>query len=293
MGSLTGLDGGYKRSRHKGLGEDDVKSKIFSTVAILAMCSIPVAGEWFNVGGVIITPPSGVSHSLTHASVVRAQGANSDIDTGTTPEDVICIGGLHPGILTAAATTIVSDDVDDDVAGTGADTVVVKGLNANWDLISQTVAMDGTNAVTLDSLYIAIYAMNVKSAGSQDENDGTITCKIGGTSSCTICPEKNRSSMAWYAVPRNHTAYLMKMSFMCGKVRDSTLMFEFRVRPFGGVPEMRKRAITANDGGVIIRDSKLAPVFKEKTVIRIVAAETSANDQTGAAGFELLLMENL
>ena len=43
----------------------------------------------------------------------------------------------------------MSDDANDDVAGTGARTLRIQGLDGSYNLAEETVDMDGTTTVTL------------------------------------------------------------------------------------------------------------------------------------------------
>lgn len=62
---------------------------------------------------------------------ITALGNNPDVDTAG-PEDVWSGGGLYPWMTTATALEIVSDSASDTSAGTGARTVLVNGLDANF-----------------------------------------------------------------------------------------------------------------------------------------------------------------
>ncbi len=108
---------------------------------------------------------------------VHVHGHNTDVDIGS--EDVFPIGGTFTWPTSAAATTIVSDNANDDVAGTGALTVLVEGVDAAFRYMAETAVMTGAVAVTLANNYYRINNMTVMTAGSGAQNAGIITVLHG------------------------------------------------------------------------------------------------------------------
>jgi hypothetical protein len=78
-------------------------------------------------------------------------GFNSDIDNSL--ETIWAEGGLYTYLSSASTLYISSSSTDDDVAGTGARTATVFGLDANYDEVSVTVDLDGQNGVQLGSRF--------------------------------------------------------------------------------------------------------------------------------------------
>ena len=88
-----------------------------------------------------------------HQSVV-VFGYNSDVDTSV--ETVWPYGGLLQFPDTALQMKVSSDNANDTAAGTGARTVYVKGLNADHDVISEIVSLNGQTAVLTTNSYLHI-----------------------------------------------------------------------------------------------------------------------------------------
>ena len=79
---------------------------------------------------------------------VNKFGFNNSVGTGF--ESVTDLGtNFLP--TSAAVISLVSDDANDDDGDTGARTVKVEGLDANYALVDDTVTMNGTSAVTTNS----------------------------------------------------------------------------------------------------------------------------------------------
>ncbi len=137
-------------------------------------------------------------------------GRNSDIDTGSNPEDVWDGGGIWVAPTAARTHDIASDDANDTSAGTGARTVTIFGLDSSWDLQTETVTMNGTSNVATANTYWRIFRMFVASAGSSETNEGTVTAtaQTDATVTAQINPENGQTLMAIYTVPADTTLYL-------------------------------------------------------------------------------------
>ena len=88
--------------------------------------------------------------------------------------------GAYPWIPSARTLEIVSSSANDSAAGTGARKVLVSGLDANFNPISETVTMNGTTAVPLVNTYLRVQQGISISAGSSQINLGTITIRDSG-----------------------------------------------------------------------------------------------------------------
>ena len=113
---------------------------------------------------------------------------------------------------------ISSSSTADDVAGTGARTATVSGLDANYDEVSVTVDLDGQNGVQLGnaSNWIRVNRITVNTAGSGGQNAGVIY--VGDEASpssgvptnkyATVAIGDNQTLMALWTVPRGYTAFV-------------------------------------------------------------------------------------
>ena len=80
-----------------------------------------------------------------------------------------------PAVVGVAST----DNTNDNVAGTGALTVQVSGLDANGDAQTNNVTMTGTTAVNTASTFSAVHQLRVLTTGGNNANTGTIWCGTG------------------------------------------------------------------------------------------------------------------
>jgi len=140
----------------------------------------------------------------------------------TSGDDVWGGGGVYGFYPTSAVTVdIKSSSVSDDgdPVGTGARTVVIYGLDANWDeQTSETITLDGTTEVSIGGTWLRIFRLVVLTAGTNVSNVGNITVQCvgaaGGLADNTIGiylnADDGQTQQTIYTVPNNKTAYFIK-----------------------------------------------------------------------------------
>lgn len=94
---------------------------------------------------------------------VHKFGTNDAVGTTFVP---IARGGLYQTPTAAVALEIVSSSASDTVAGIGARTVKIEGLDAGWNYISQTVNTNGLGAVSVPISLTRGFRMKVEDSGS-------------------------------------------------------------------------------------------------------------------------------
>lgn len=222
-------------------------------------------------------------------------GRNADIDTATDPEDVWSAGGLYAFPTAANATTIVSTSVadDGDPAGTGALTVAVQGLDANWLLVNQTATMNGTAAVTLTTPLIRVFRAFVATAGSGGTNAGVVTVLHGATVLAQIDASAGQTLMAIYTIPADYHYGAMSSwwsAFEYGVSAADTTVAIYQ-RPFGGAWRIVETAGLSETGSTFLQRIFTVPkIFQPKTDILVRVARVSANEVGISAGFDIVLV---
>lgn len=93
-------------------------------------------------------------------------GRNQDVDSSAN-ETVWAAGGLYTFASGAEDLEILSDDANDTAAGTGARTVRIVGLDANYNEFIDTYTLNGTTAVAMNQRqYLRVHRCVVVSAGT-------------------------------------------------------------------------------------------------------------------------------
>lgn len=112
--------------------------------------------------------------NVNGASTVNKFGYNDDVDTGA--EEIIgSFGGTFTIMTSDDTLELVSNDANDNSAGTGARTVFISGVNSAGTTVSETVTMNGVTPATTSNSYAGINRAYVVSSGSNDGNIGRIT----------------------------------------------------------------------------------------------------------------------
>ena len=168
------------------------------------------------------------------------QGYNSEFKFGQnsavgTTEEVIWDGGGNYVFLSSAETMdIVSTDADDSLGGTGAQTMIIYGLNANWIETYQVIVLDGTTIVTTDTAFLRVFRAVILTSGTSspigNANEGTITVTSHTTTTlqAQIGVGNGQTLMCVYTVPAGKTAYITGISFGVGQGKECTFIGKFR-----------------------------------------------------------------
>jgi len=228
---------------------------------------------------------------------VHKFGFNPDIDDSL--ETVWAQGGLYSYLAAATQLSVSSSSTDDTSAGTGARTVTLSGLDANYSEISETVTLNGQTAVTTTNSYLRIFRMVVNSAGSGGENagviyagTGTVTSGVPANKYATIAIGDNQTLMAIWTVPANHTAYLLQTDVTVATTQNNKYCTASLVaRPYGEVFQVKDRFVKAESQTTLTYSLPLE--FEEKTDIEYRAIGDSAGaDIAISAAFEIVYIWN-
>ena len=175
---------------------------------------------------------------------------------------------------------------------TGSDktstTVLVQGLDANYTAISETVALNGTTAVSTTKSYLRINSMSV-SAGQptgiiylKDSTDTTTYAQINATI--------GRTQMAIYTVPAGYTFYLSRVDAYTAVNGSSGDYAQYRnySTTSANVSSASQQAPFVNT----YHAQRVMPrPFSEKTDIQL-QAKTSANTYAVSIAVEGFLVAN-
>ncbi|GAG24946.1 unnamed protein product, partial [marine sediment metagenome] len=109
----------------------------------------------------------------------------------------------------AAGAVLVSTSEQDVVAGTGARSIIIRGLDANWVSATATVVPTGdTPTAATSQTFIRVYEIEVVTAGSGHTNDGDITLSISGTNIIKMFEDHSTSEAGRRTVPAGKVMYL-------------------------------------------------------------------------------------
>jgi len=115
-------------------------------------------------------------------------------------EGLTLSGGAYAYPSSAAPLVLVSDSASD----TSALSVQIQGLDANYNPINETIAMNGTTNVTTTNSFLRINLITT----TNGLNVGNITAKISTTTYAKINAGIGQTQMSIYTVPKGYTFYL-------------------------------------------------------------------------------------
>jgi hypothetical protein len=122
---------------------------------------------------------------------------------------------------TVASTMLVTSSSASDTAVT----ILISGLDANYDVITEAVALDGTTAVDTVNTYWRINSV-VTTAGNAV---GTMYVKnAGGTTYAQVAIGSGRTNMSVYTVPAGYTAYFTQFDAFSSTSVTSGVYATFR-----------------------------------------------------------------
>lgn len=249
-----------------------------------ALCTYQEALEEFSIN-VSLSTVSGMN-------VMDKFGRNPDIDTGTDPEDLWDRGGLWQAPSVACKHDVKSTDSNDNATGTGARTVEVFGLIANYNQQSEIVILDGTNNVPTENLYRIIFRKIVRTAGSSGGNIGTLTAtsQADGTVTAQIAPGVNQSLMAIYQIPGDKTGLLSQYYVDVNESTGiGTVAFDLLIKPIGEVWQVKHHRGTKD---YIPHKFTFPMLIAAKSLVKLGNIFVSNNNTDVSGGFEVLLIDN-
>lgn len=156
----------------------------------------------------------------TGHSQVHLHGHNDNVDITWT--DIWNKNARMVYLSSAETMNIVSNNVNDTSAGTGARTVKVIGLDNNFNDISETVTMNGTTNVLTTLSYRRVLDLDVLTVGSNLENLGQIKATSSSTTEdqSIIEAEFNHSLNGRFTTPAGKFGILANYELDVSKDKD-------------------------------------------------------------------------
>jgi len=217
-----------------------------------------------------------------------AFGFNASVSTNWetihTPGNLI----LYPS--TAGVVSITTTDSQNNPEGTGAGFCNIRGLDANFNMIEETVTLDGTNTVTSENEFIRVNRACLDCVLGDSKLTGTLSATINGNQIFAIDSQYDNTALrAVYTVPAGHDGFIHQTLFNHGRENQSALIGLF-VRPFER--SFRLLGMYETFQGVVIDPNYQVPIkVPEKTDIEIRMRSLSGT-VSGAATLGLIIVRN-
>jgi len=222
-------------------------------------------------------------------------GYNPDVDTSE--ESVWPDGGTIPHPTSASVLKISSSSANDTSAGTGARTVFIEGLDGNYNVVSETVILNGQTAVNTTNSYLYVNSFYVTSAGSGGENAGNINAGTGTVTAGVpailydiIASGYNNRTTGHYCVPAGYTGYLIQGVFSSGQASGSTAVTGF-LKQHGPDGILRVGAVTTVNNSTADYLFEMPLQIPEKNCVGSTAIGSASNNAVSSY-FNIVLIKN-
>jgi hypothetical protein len=204
---------------------------------------------------------------------------------------------IYTYLTSASSVHITSSDGADAVAGTGARTVEVQGLDENYVLTTETINVDDSASNTT---FIRVFRATVKATGSGGQAAGVVSIRSAASGGGTLLAQIQKvgtgggaslgqTFMAIYTVPAGKTAYLTQWTVGAGgQNADTTCLFT--ARPFNN-GAFNSKDIIISAGQQFSKNYKIPLQFTEKTDLE-VRGFTSSSGNDCSSSFNLILYDN-
>jgi hypothetical protein len=225
-------------------------------------------------------------------------GTNTNVGTGFS---TIWSGGsstLYTYPSSATVLEISSASANDTAAGTGARTVLVNGLDANYNEQSEIVSLNGQTAVNTVGSYLRFHSLDVLTVGSGGTaagilyaGVGTVTAGVPATIYGQVPLGYNTSDQAFWTVPAGYTAYLTSCTWTSANTTANIIVTgSLNIRPLGSVFSVQSTCkMTA--GMSFDRHFDTAVAIAEKSDIEMRAASSTAGSAV-TGEFHIIYIQN-
>jgi hypothetical protein len=226
---------------------------------------------------------------------IQVFGYNPDVDTSE--ESVWPDGGVVPHPTVASVLKISSTSANDTSAGTGARTVFIAGLDGSYNVVSETVTLNGQTAVDTTNSYLYVNQFYVLTVGTDGHNDGVINAGTGVVTAGVpavlydlIAATYNNRTTGHYCVPAGYTGYMQVGIFTTGQPSGSSSVTGF-LKQHGPDGIVRIGAVSTLNNGSVQYDFAYPYQIPEKNCVGSSAIGSQANNAVSSF-FNIVLIKN-
>lgn len=232
---------------------------------------------------------------LPYVNKVQLRGLNAAVTTSA--ETIWPPSSAYVQLTTAVALEVVSSSANDTANGTGARTVRIEYLDANYKTVSVDISMNGTSPVSVGT-GLAVNSAKVLTAGSTFGNVGAIDVRAvsGGAIKRQIAATAGQSQDFFYTIPAGCTGLLCATRVTASGV-TGTVIVNLLSKDSAGLIKNEARidiGVTATSITPVTDPIELGTgiMIPEKTLIELQATVSTGVGIVSALG-ELLVFENL
>lgn len=198
-------------------------------------------------------------------------------------ETVIMSGGITTGRYTFPTTAAQLSLVSTSASDVGK-SVVISGLDSNYDTITETVVINGTTPVTSVNSFLRVQRLSASGASII----GNVTASINSYILACLRDGDGQSLQGVYTVPRGVTGYLRQISASVPKNGDAIFKLHTKAQ---GATFTSVRHIFGLAAMSYTYDMPYPTVLPEKTDIEMTCL-SSTGGSAASGTFDILLVNN-
>lgn len=197
----------------------------------------------------------------------------------------------------AATVGLSSDSTADSGTGNGARTVKLVGLDANFDVLSGVVTLNGATTAVSTGSYRRLHRMIVETVGTDGgNNSGKITAQISGVTVAAISTGFAQSLMSIFTIPNAKKGYLKRWWASMNKKQAAQIDVELFIREDASATN-RPFNVKETMGIDNDADNSFSRIFDIPMEIlgksdMYVQGSVSTNGVDMDAGFDLILVDD-
>jgi len=199
--------------------------------------------------------------------------------TGAAHQVIWDSSGTYNPLAAAESLMVCSNNAADDKGGTGGRTVIFEGLDADYNVIRDTLDLDGTNRVKSAKEFLRLNRAWVDSSGADTLKGNLRITNLGAdTTVGMINAYDGQTYHAFYTVPDNYTLYLAY--FECSIAQAVIASFGIHIIPYNKTDRsiwVKKIQYTTSGNEFIF-----PIVISERTDVYLAVETTAASDVTAS-----------
>jgi len=194
-------------------------------------------------------------------------------------------------ITSASTLTLVSTSASDNTSAS----VFISGLDSSFNVITETLFLNGTTGVTTANTYFRVNSMTLVSAGSsQTTNVGTITLKQSSNVIAQINAGIGKSQMSIYTVPAGYSFFLDLAEVNTSNSYTSSNIITYSVQAINNVTGVKLAVLQQPFVSIYVANRSSDPfLYTEKTDIQWQLVTSTATTVSAGVILAGKLIKNL
>jgi len=230
-------------------------------------------------------------------SAIHKFGRNPNV--GNVPETIWMYGGIYQYLDVGSDSTVYaySASLDDGLGNDGAHTVTVQGLDNDFNLIEETITVNGAAST---ASFLRIYRAFVATAGVLAANDGNVIISTAAAGGGTVLADigvigsgtttgLGQTQLALYTIPAGKTGYITTWNIGVAPTNNAVTV-TLLSRELGGGATFRTKDIVDIVGGYTTQNYSIPLRFPEKTDIEVRG--TGDTSSVISSSFDIILVDN-